>query len=172
MKQPDSDTATNRTRDDAIASSAQRVASRVRAQHNVVMTRFAIDALIAIRFVREEITVSDAHQLVAPNRLRSESLSLLYRAVRRGELGDDDAQKILRGITTMRIRLLGDRVSRAVAWKVATQLDWDDTLRAEYVAVAQLQADALVTGDEDLARAVEGMVTLAPFEALSQPTWP
>lgn len=136
------------------------------------MTRFAIDALIAIRLVREGITVSDQHQLVAPNLLRSEALSLLYRAVRRGELGDDDAQEILRGITTMRIRLLGDRVSRAVTWRLAAQLDWDDTPRAEYVAVAQLQADVFVTGDEDLARAVEGLVTLAPFEALSQPNWP
>ncbi|WP_342662990.1 hypothetical protein [Glaciibacter superstes] len=45
------------------------------------------------------------------------------------------------------------------------------TPRAEYIAVAQLQADAFVTGEVDLAHAVNGMVTLAPFEALAQPNW-
>jgi hypothetical protein len=73
---------------------------------------------------------------------------------------------LLDGITTMKIRLLGDRVSRATAWRVAEQLGWDDTVAAEYVAVAKLQADAFVTLDPDLARRVEGVVTLAPFEAL------
>jgi len=135
----------------------------------VLMTRYAIDALTAIRLVREGITVSDEHQLVAPNLLRSEVLSLLYRDVRRGELSDTDARAILDGITTMRIRLLGDRVSRATAWRVAAQLDWDDTARAEYVAVALLQADAFITEDSELAREVASVVTLAPFEVLSRP---
>src|SRR5712691_9495231 len=31
-----------------------------------------------------------------------------------------------------------------VAWKVASQLGWSDTLDAEYVALTQLQADDLV----------------------------
>lgn len=130
------------------------------------MTRFGIDALTAVRLAREGITVHDAHQLMAPNLLRSQALSLIYREVRRGELPPDDARTMLDRLTTMRIRLLGDRVSRATAWKVAEQLGWDDTANAEYVAVAQLQADAFVTLDADLARAVEGVVTIAPFEAL------
>ncbi len=134
------------------------------------MTRYAIDALTAIRLVREKVELSDRHQLVAPNRLRSEALSILYRAVRRGELDEDEGRALLDGITTMRIRLLGDRVSRTVAWRVAAQLGWDDTSRAEYVAVAQLQADAFVTVDADLAREVEGLVTIAPFSALSTPS--
>ncbi|MEO8907711.1 MAG: hypothetical protein ABI310_06490 [Microbacteriaceae bacterium] len=131
------------------------------------MTRYAIDAVTTIRLLRDGVVISDEHQLVAPNRLRSEALSILYRAVRSGELDDGDARVLLDGITTLRIRLLGDRVSRAAAWRIAAQLDWDDTSRAEYVAVAQLQADAFVTVDADLARAVRGIVPLAPFEALS-----
>ncbi len=130
------------------------------------MTRFGIDALTAVRLVREGIVVPDEHKLVAPNLLRSEALSLIYREVRRGELSADAARTMLDRLTTMRIRLLGDRVSRATAWKVAEQLGWDDTANAEYVAVAQLQADAFVTLDADLARAVSGIVTIAPFEAL------
>jgi hypothetical protein len=63
--------------------------------------------------------------------------------------------------------LLGDRVLQNVAWKVADQLGWSDTLDAEYVALTQLQADALITLDQPLVRAVEGLVTVAPIEALS-----
>ena len=137
--------------------------------HNGGMTRFAIDALAAIRLAREGIAVPAAHRLVAPSLLRSQALSLVYQAVRRNELDPGEARGILDGITTMRIRLLGDRVSRAVAWRVAEQLGFDDTADAEYVAVAQLQADAFVTLDPDLARRVEGVVTLAPFEALLTP---
>lgn len=132
------------------------------------MTRYGIDPLTAVRLVREGIVVPDAHKLVAPNLLRSQALSLIYREVRRGELSAEDAHTMLDRLTTMRIRLLGDRVSRATAWKLAEQLDWDDTLAAEYIAVARLQADAFVTLDADLARAVSGIVTIAPFEALVQ----
>lgn len=130
------------------------------------MTRYAIDAATAIRLVREGITLSEGHQLVAPSLLRSQALSHLYREVRSGALSEEEARDILAGITAMRIRLLGDRVSRALAWRVAEQLDWDDTAYAEYVAVAQLQADAFVTLDEELARQVAGIVTVAPFEDL------
>lgn len=137
--------------------------------HNDIMTRYAIDAQTAIRLARENLTVHDEHKLVAPNLLRSQTLSLVYHAVRRRELGDAEAHAILDAITTMRIRLLGDRVSRAVAWQVAEQFDWDDTADAEYVAVARLQADALVTLDAGLAAQVDGFVTVAPFEALFTP---
>jgi predicted nucleic acid-binding protein len=130
------------------------------------MTRYTIDAPVAIRLVREGVSVAAGHQLVAPSVLRSQALSLLYREARRGEISKADAKVLLDGITTMRIRLLGDRVSRATAWKVAEQLDWDDTAAAEYVAVAQLQADAFVTLDPELGRRVAPVVTLAPFEAL------
>ena len=130
------------------------------------MTRFAIDSLTALRLVREDIVVSEAHQLVAPNVLRSRVMSHLYREVRQGALAREAAREQLERLTSMRVRLLGDRVSRAVAWKIAEQLDWDDTRNAEFVAVAQLQADAFVTLDQELARSVESIVTIAPFEAL------
>jgi predicted nucleic acid-binding protein len=133
------------------------------------MTRYAIDAVTAIRLVREGITVADGHQLVAPKSLQTQALSQLYRMVREGSLDGAEAHAILDGITTMRIRLLGDRVSRATAWRIAEQLDWADTTNAEYVAVATLQADAFVTLDERLAAEVGGIVVTAPFEALLNP---
>ncbi len=130
------------------------------------MTRYAIDALTAIRLVREGLTVPDEHQLVAPKSLQTQAMSQLYRDVRAGAVTEEDARAILDGITTMRIRLLGDRVSRGHAWRIAEQLDWDDTTNAEYVAIAKLQADAFVTLDAKLARDVEGIVITAPFDAL------
>jgi predicted nucleic acid-binding protein len=133
------------------------------------MTRFGIDAPTALRIVEQQVAVLGEHQLVAPNRLRSEALSIVYARVRRGELDRADAMSTLDGITALQVRLLGDRVSRRTAWKIAEQLDWDDTARAEYLAVTQLQADALITGDPELARAAAGIVAVAPFEALATP---
>jgi predicted nucleic acid-binding protein len=130
------------------------------------MTRYAIDALTAIRIVREGAMVSEQHQLVAPKSLQTEAMSQLYRDARAGLLERDEARDILDGITTMRIRLLGDRVSRGHAWRIAEELGWDDIGNAEYVAVTKLQADAFVTLDEKLAAEVAGMVPIAPFEAL------
>ncbi len=77
------------------------------------MTRYAIDALAALRIVRESVTIPSVHQLVAPSLLRSQALSIIYRATRAGDLDAKEATRILDGITTMKIRLLGDRVSRA-----------------------------------------------------------
>lgn len=131
------------------------------------MVRVAIDARTAVRLAREEIAVDPGHRLVAPHRLRSEAMAILYAEVRAGTLADADARVLLDRVTSTPVRLLGDRVSRAVAWQIATRLGWPDTGPAEYVAVAQLQADVLVTVDEDLARQVAGIVETAPFTLLT-----
>jgi predicted nucleic acid-binding protein len=68
----------------------------------------------------------------------------------------------------MRIRLLGDAVLRRRAWDIAEQLGWASTYDAEYVALTQLQADALVTLDPDLARRVDGLVATASIDALGR----
>ncbi|HWR86487.1 MAG TPA: type II toxin-antitoxin system VapC family toxin [Rhodoglobus sp.] len=130
------------------------------------MTRYGIDATVALRLLRERTAVPSQHQLVAPNLLRSEVLSMLYREVRTGDLAQADGRALLEDLAGIRIRLLGDRVSRAVAWRIAHDLDWPDVGPAEYVAVAKLQADAFVTLDAELASRVGSVVQLAPFEAL------
>ena len=48
------------------------------------MTRFVIDAPTLVHVVSEGVAVTSAHQLVAPQLLRSQALDLLYGAVRRG----------------------------------------------------------------------------------------
>jgi hypothetical protein len=72
----------------------------------------------------------------------------------------------LDGLATLKICLLGDRVSRATAWKLARRGDWDDVSPAEYLAVALLQADALIAGDAAIAAAAEGVVDLAEHREL------
>jgi len=69
-------------------------------------------------------------------------------------------------INSLKVRFLGDKVLQRTAWKVADQLGWEKTDDAEFVALAQLQADVFVTSDADLARAVSGLVETAGIEAL------
>jgi indolepyruvate ferredoxin oxidoreductase alpha subunit len=66
----------------------------------------------------------------------------------------------------MPIRLLGDAVLRRRAWDLADQLGWASTYNAEYVALTQLQADAFVTLDAELAHSIEGIVATASIDAL------
>jgi predicted nucleic acid-binding protein len=87
--------------------------------------------------------------------------------VHRGELTRKDAERLLDYVRGLRIRLLGDRVLQNVAWTVADKLGWSDTLDAEYIALTQLQADALITLDDELAYAAKGLVKVAPIEALT-----
>jgi predicted nucleic acid-binding protein len=131
------------------------------------MTRFVITPDVALAIARGEVVVAWEHQLVAPALIRSQVLSLLYEAVRRGEVATADAERQLDVIRGLRMRLLGDRVLQRVAWRLADQLGWPDTFDAEYVALTQLQADALVTLDPGMADAVKGLVTVAPVTALS-----
>ena len=130
------------------------------------MTRYVIDAAAAIEIARLERSVAPEHSLVAPSLLRSQVLSILYRAVRAGELSPKEGKVLLDRVTELKIRLLGDRVSRGTAWRIAEELGWDDTPDAEYLAVTRLQADALVARDPRLARLADGVVPLAAFEAL------
>ena len=130
------------------------------------MTRYVITPDTVLRLAQDQTVTGDGCQLVAPTLLRSQVLSLLYQAVRRGEVSKADAARRFDYVRALRIRLLGDRVLQSVAWKVADQLGWPDTLDAEYVALTQLQADALITLDERLAEAARGLVTVAPIEAL------
>lgn len=130
------------------------------------MTRYAIDAPTLLHIVANEIRISSVHQLVAPNLIRSQALTLLLGEVRRGDLAENLALQYHERLTELKIRLLGDRVSRRTAWKIAREQGWDTTFDAEYLAVTKLQADALVTIDHALASKAEGIVSLAPLEAL------
>jgi predicted nucleic acid-binding protein len=130
------------------------------------MSRYVIGPDVAIRLAQHGAAIRGEHQILAPTLLRSQVLSLLYQAVRRGEMTRRDAERQLNYVRGLRVRLLGDRVLQEVAWKAAGLLGWPDTFDAEYVALTQLHADALITLDRKLAHAVKDLVTVAPIEAL------
>jgi predicted nucleic acid-binding protein len=132
------------------------------------MARYVIDAPTLLHIVAEGVDVSPQHQLVAPNIIRSQALSLLLASVRRGDISESVALERHERFTEMKMRLLGDRVSRRTAWKIAQQNGWETTFDAEYLAVTQLQADALITIDPQLATRAADIVPLANLSALTR----
>jgi predicted nucleic acid-binding protein len=130
------------------------------------MTRYVIAPSVALRLAADGPAIAGGHSLLAPTLLRSQVLSQLYREVREGQLTRKDADQRLDAVRGLRIRLLGDRVLQRVAWTIADDLGWPDTLDAEYLALTRLQADAFITLDPRLATAAAGVVPVAPFEAL------
>jgi predicted nucleic acid-binding protein len=130
------------------------------------MTRFVVDADAVLYLASEGIEVSSDHELLAPTLVRSQTLSILHEAAHRGELPVDVGRDRLEHVWRMPIRLLGDAVLRRRAWEAAERMGWAETYTAEYIALTQLQADAFVTLDAELARSVGGVVETAPIEAL------
>ena len=130
------------------------------------MTRFVVDASAVLYLASAGAEVPGAHKLLAPTLLRSQTLSALHEAFQRGEIPADVARDRLARIGRMPIRLLGDGVLRRRAWEIADQLGWASTYNAEYIALTQLQADAFITLDAELARSVVGIVATASIEVL------
>jgi hypothetical protein len=134
------------------------------------VTRFAIDPAAFLSVARDECPPHESHQLVAPNSLRSRTLELLLAEVRAGDLDERRALELHERLTEIKVRLLGDRVSRRTAWDLARRHDWRDLREAEYIAVASLQANALVTLEPELAKRAAGLVPLAVLEQLYVPS--
>ena len=132
------------------------------------VTRFVVDCETLLRIAAGEVEVAAGHQLVAPTLVRSQALSALYEAARRGEISAAEGLERVTRINSLKARFLGDKVLQRTAWRVAAELGWETTFDAEFVALTQLQADAFVTLDGDLARAVSGLVETATVDALRQ----
>jgi predicted nucleic acid-binding protein len=130
------------------------------------MTKFVIDAGVGLYLAAEGVEVSPDHELLAPTLFRSQTLSLAHESVARGEIPAGVALGRIEQLWRIKIRLLGDAVLRRLAWRIADQLEWASTYDAEYIALTQLQGDAFVTLDPDLARRVEGIVAVATVNEL------
>jgi hypothetical protein len=72
------------------------------------MTRYVIDSPTLLHLVANNVQISPRHQIVAPNLIRSQALSLLLAAVRRGDLTEDVALQHHERLTELKMRLLGD----------------------------------------------------------------
>ena len=132
-----------------------------------VGTRYVIDSGTTFRLASESLEVpSEGDELYAPTLWRSEILSALYEAVRRGNLARDVAHEHVAYVNGLKIRLLGDAVLRRRAWEIAEELDLDTTFQAEYVALAHLQKCTLVSGDAKLVKRIGDLVPTATIDAL------
>ena len=132
------------------------------------MTRFVIDAGIALRIAEEAIKPSPSHSLLAPTLLRSQVLDMLFGRVQSGELAEKAGLDLNARFGKLKMRYLGDAVLRRRAWALAAQTGMASTFDAEYLALTQLQADALITENSDLASKAMGLVQLKPLSALSE----
>jgi predicted nucleic acid-binding protein len=131
------------------------------------MTCFVVDAPVAVDLAVGGATIPPEHSLAAPTLMRSQALALVYESVRLGEIDERAGRKVLDDIRGLRIRLLGDRALQDRAWRIAAKLNWPDTYQAEYIALTQLQGDALATADKKLAAAARTFVdTVAPADIL------
>lgn len=130
------------------------------------MTRFVVDCGAALHLASIGGEIASGHELLAPTLLRSQTLSVLHEQVQRGELKLEVARERLARFGRIKIRLLGDGVLRRRAWDLADQLGWDSTYDAEYVALTQLQGEALITLDPELTRRVAGIIRIAKLDEL------
>jgi hypothetical protein len=130
------------------------------------MTKFVIGPDVALSLAERGSRIAAPHRLLAPTLLRSQVLAMLFDAVGNGRLERKQAERRLDHLRGLRIRLLGDRVLQGLAWKLAEELGWQDTFVAEYIALTRLQADAFVTLDAGLARAVDRVVAVASIDDL------
>lgn len=133
------------------------------------MARYVIDAPTLLHVIDHDLTIDPGHQFVARNAIRSDALQLLLDAVRAGTRDEKNALAVHQRVTELKMRLLGDRVSRSVAWQLAWEHGWTDLRGAESLAITRLQADALVTVDPELAARAEGVVPVADVEVLGRP---
>ena len=130
------------------------------------MTRFVIDPLSALKILEDGTTISPEHEILAPVLLRSQVLDILYDRVRTGELVEEEALSLNARFSKLKFRYLGDAVLRRRAWSIAGSLDMPSTFDAEYIALTQLQADALVASSKTLAKLAKSFVDVQPFYAL------
>jgi hypothetical protein len=74
------------------------------------VTRFVVDCETLLRITAGEIEVAPEHQLVAPTLVRSQALSALYQAARKGEISAAEGLERVTRINSLNVRFLGDKV--------------------------------------------------------------
>ena len=127
------------------------------------MTHFVVDCETLLRIAAGEIEVAAEHKLVAPTLVRSQALSALYEAARRGEISAAEGLERVAQINSLKVRFLGDKVLQRTAWRVADQLGWWETTFEE---CGEAEADVFITSDSELARRVSDLVETATIDAL------
>ncbi len=130
------------------------------------MTKFVVDASVVLHLASAGAKAPDAHELLAPTLLRSQALSALHEAVHRGEIPADVARAVSPTSGGCRSGFWATPCSGVEpgTWRTSWAGPRPTT---EYVALTQLQADAFITLDAELARSVKGIVEIGSIDALT-----
>lgn len=80
-----------------------------------VVTRFVVDCDTLLRIAAGEIDVASEHELLAPTLVRSQALTALYEASRRGEISPREGMERVTRINSLKVRFLGDKVLQRTA---------------------------------------------------------
>lgn len=113
------------------------------------MSAYVIDSSAAVELAAAGYVPASGDSLLAPTLLRSDVLAELRREVASGTRDEKAARALLAAVDRLPVRLLGDRVLRKTAWRLAGELGWPETFAAEYVALTVLHGEALVTDAPD-----------------------
>jgi predicted nucleic acid-binding protein len=126
------------------------------------VTRFIVDASVAVKWFLPEIHSAEAlrllrseHTLLAPDLLWAEVGNILWKRWRRGELSSEAAAAILHDLKRLPLQIHPCEENAEVAWEIATSRDrsFYDSL---YMALGRHQGCPLVTADSKLFNAVGG----------------
>ncbi len=131
------------------------------------MARYVIDLACTLRLLESNLDLPRDHEILAPTLLRSQVLDSLFRRTLDGDMEEADALAVNTRFAKLKIRYLGDAVLRRRAWTVAKQLAMTSTFDAECIALTELQADALIAEDPQLASLAKQRVPVEPFQALT-----
>ena len=101
-----------------------------------------------------------ADDLIAPVLLRSEVLSAIRGLEWRKDISNDLANLAVERLLDDPVRLVSRKEVWAEARHLAVRLGWAKTYDAEYVALARLEGQPLLTLDARLARRVETLVEI------------
>ncbi len=124
------------------------------------MTRFVVDASVAVKWFFDEVHTEDARRLLregsnllSPDLIRAEVGNVLWKRWRRGDISAEEVSSILRDFENLPLEILSSEPLLEGAWMVAEQFDrsFYDGL---YVALAAQAGYRLVTADSRLYNAL------------------
>jgi predicted nucleic acid-binding protein len=130
---------------------------------------FVVDASLVVKWFVPEVH-SDAarrwldasHDYIAPDLLFPEAGNAIWRKVRRGELTDDEGQRLAVDLSRVAVEAVSMRglLPDACALAVGTSITVYD---ATYLTLAVRLETQVITGDDRLARKLADHPLLAPY---------
>jgi predicted nucleic acid-binding protein len=132
------------------------------------MTIFVVDASVVVKWFVPEVHSAEAHrllmpenELVAPDLLFAELANVMWMKVRRGDLSSDEAQRLMRELSTLAVVTVSCQTLAAEAYAVATATG-RSAYDAMYVALAVRLRTRMITADARLVNALKASPRFAP----------